>query len=340
MKFYNKIKRNLQLFWHSLFRGMAAADTVIKAPVGSENSSEIVQQVKTGGVFDDMLQQKETQRVKETRDKYYRILREADKWDASNITIVSEDEDGVVFGNTNSVRKKTKQDFMKHSNVYNPENLPLRTIQDNKQFQKKNNLISGFGAVFDSEMIPNGLTDYDTTISIERDGITPRFFLEKYAKKVVVRNNGNRSYVDLYFSIYASQFGKVDAILVSNLYRMFEEKNLRSDLTDFISIEWYSDKAWNSEDVCHFKYDDIKFINIDIFDGNFVLTFDCNVVEDGVDLAKKFKTEELDRKYANEEAKHEGVDIFAIQRKMERDKEKQKNDVDLNNLDSTTLKLS
>ena len=43
MKFYNKIKYNLQLFWHSLFRGMAAADTVIKAPVGSENSSEIVQ---------------------------------------------------------------------------------------------------------------------------------------------------------------------------------------------------------------------------------------------------------------------------------------------------------
>ena len=46
MKFYNKMKRNLQLFWHSLFRGMAAADTVIKAPVGSENSSEIVQQMK------------------------------------------------------------------------------------------------------------------------------------------------------------------------------------------------------------------------------------------------------------------------------------------------------
>ena len=135
MKLYNKIKGNLQLFWHSLFRGMAAADTVIKAPVGSENSSEIVQQMKTGGVFDDMLQQKETQRVKETRDKYYRILREADKWDASNITIVSEDENGVVFGNTNSVRKKTKQDFMKHSNVYNPENLLIRTIQDNKQIQ-------------------------------------------------------------------------------------------------------------------------------------------------------------------------------------------------------------
>jgi hypothetical protein len=146
--------------------------------------------------------------------------------------------------------------------------------------------------------------------------------------------------VDLYFSIYASQFGKVDAILVSNLHRMFDEKNLRSDLTDFVSIEWYSDKAWNSEDVCHFKYDDVKLINIDIFDGNFVLTFDCNIVKDGVDLAEKFKTEELDEKYANEEAKHEAVDIFTLQRKMKRDEEKQKNDIDLDNLGSTTLKLS
>ena len=340
MKLYNKIKGNLQLFWHSLFRGLSAADTVINAPVGSENATEIVQQVKTGGVFDDMLQQKETQQVKEMRDKYYRVLREADKWDASNITIVSEDENGVIFGNTNSVRKKTKQDFMKHSPVLNIGNYPLRTIQDNKCFQKKNSLVGGFNGVFDPEMVPNGLTDYDTTITIERDGITPRFFLEKYAKKVVVRNNKERAFVDLYFSIYASQFGKVDAILVSNLYKIFEEKNFRSDLTDFISIEWYSDNAWNSEDVCHFKYDDMKFVDINVFDGNFVLTFDCNIVDDGIDLAEKFKTKELDEKYEKEEVKHEAVDIFTLHRKMKRDEEKINNSVDINNLNTTTLKLS
>lgn len=340
MKILNKIKGNLQLFWHSLFRGMAAADTVINAPVGSENASEIVQQMKAGGVFDDMLQQKETQQVKEMRDKYYRILREADKWDASNITIVSEDEDGVTFGNINSVRKKTKTDFMKHSPVLNIGEYSLRTIQDNKCFQKKSNLASGFNAVFDPEMIPNGLTDYDTTITIERDGITPRFFLEKYAKKVVVRNNGSRAFVDLYFSIYASQFSKVDAILVSNLYKIFEEKNFRSDLTDFVSIEWYSDKAWNSEDACCFKYDDMNFVDINVFDGNFVLTFDCNIVKNGVDLAEKFKTKELDEKYEKEEAKHESVDIFTLQRKMKRDEEKTNGDIDVNNLGITTLKLS
>ena len=63
-------------------------------------------------------------------------------------------------------------------------------------------------------------------------------------------------------------------------------------------------------------------------------------MKDGVDLAEKFKTEELDKKYANEEAKQEAIDIFTLQRKMKRDEEKQKNDIDLGNLGSTTIKLS
>ena len=238
MKILDKIKANLQLFWHSIFRGMAAADTVIKAPVGSDKSVEIVQQVNGGGVFSDMLQEKETQRVVEMRDKYYRVYKEADNWDASHITIISEDESGVTFGNIDSVKKKTKLDFMKHPPVCNPENLPLRTIQDNKQIQKQNNLISGYNVVFDPDLLSNGLTDYETTLTIERDGITPRFFIEKYAKKMVVRENNGRAFVDLYLPSQASQFGKIDAILVSNLHQMFKERTKKSDITDIISFQW------------------------------------------------------------------------------------------------------
>jgi hypothetical protein len=318
---------------------MAAADTIITAPTGSENSTEIVQQARGGGVMDDLLQQKETQRVVEMRDKYYRVLREADKWDASNITIVSEDEDGVTFGNVDSVRKKTKLDFMKHPPVYNEENLPIKTIQDNKQFQKQNNLISGFNAVFDPDLLPHGLTDFETTLTIERDGFRPRFDLEKYTKRIVVRENGDRVLVDLYLPIHASQFGKVDAILIANLYNIWEEKNLRSDLTDFKTMWWYSDKAWGSEDVCLFKYDDIKFIGTNVFDGSFVLTFDCNIVENGTDLTAKYHTEELDKKYENEETKTDAIDVFTLLRHEKR-KEERENGIDVNNLTNTTLKLS
>ena len=339
MKFLEKVKTNIQIFWHSLFRGMASADAVIKSQTNDEDTIRIIQQVNGGGVFSDMLQKKETQRVVEMRDKYYRVYREADNWDASNITIINEDENGVEFGNINSVRKKTKVDFMKHPPVCNPENLPLRTIQDNKQIQKQNNLISGYNVVFEPDLISKGLTDYETTLTIERDGITPRFFIEKYTKRMVVRENGDRAFVDLYLPSQASQFGKVDAILIANLHQMFDEQIKKSDIIDVLSFQWYSDKAWNSPDICLFRYDDIKFIGINLFDGSFVLTFDCNVVNNGTDLTEKYKTKELDKKYLEEAPKQEAVDIFTA---MRRDKKKKaaENEIDVTNLTNTNLKIS
>ena len=333
MKILDKTKLNVSLLWHSLFRGMASADTLLKSNVSSNDSMEIIQQQRSGGLMDEMLQQQETKRVIETRDKYYRLLKEADKWDTSSLKMTVDENGGVEFSGIDGLKKKTKSDFIKHVEVYNEENLPIRTIQDNKKIQKHSNFI------VDLTLDPN---DFDTTITIKRDGITPRFMLEKYAKKVVVRGSGVRAFVDLYLPSEASQFGKVDAILIANLFKIWEEKNLRSDLTDFVSIEWYSDKAWNSDDVCLFKYDDVKFIGTNIFDGNFVLTFDCKVISDGVDLSEKFKTKELDEKYEKEAPKSDAVDIFALtdyQKRRKNDK-KDKKDVDVTNLTTTTLKLS
>lgn len=339
MKPLKKLRYNLSILWHSLFRGMASADSIIKGQPGiSSDDVGIIREVGGGGVFADMLEQKETQQVVEMRDKYYRVLKEADKWDASTIQIIGESEDGVIFGNTDGIRKKTKLDFMKHPPVYNPQNLTIRTIQDNKQIQKKNNLIGGYNVACDSELFKN-INDFDVTLTVTRDEFTPRFQIDKYTKRIVVRNNGNRAIVDFYLPSEASQFGKVDAILISNLHKIKNENILRSDLTDFLTIEWYSDKAWNSDDVCLFKYDDIKFIGADIFDGSFVLSFDCNIVNDGTDLTEKFKTKELDEKYSEESQKQEIVDIFAYVRREERKKEKNK-EIDTDNLSNTTLKLS
>ena len=333
MKPLKKLRYNLSILWHSLFRGMANADSIIKGQPGvSSDDVGIIREVGGGGVFADMLEQKETQQVVEMRDKYYRVLKEADKWDTSSIQIIGESEDGVIFGNTDGIRKKTKLDFMKHPPVYNPQNLTIRTIQDNKQIQKKNNLIGGYNAACDSELFKS-INDFDVTLTVTRDEFTPRFQIDKYTKRIVVRNNGNRAIVDFYLPSEASQFGKVDAILIANLHRIKDENILRSDLTDFLTIEWYSDN------VCLFKYDDIKFIGADIFDGSFVLSFDCNIVNDGTDLTEKFKTKELDEKYSEESQKQEIVDVFAYARREERKKEKNK-EIDTDNLGNTTLKLS
>ena len=330
---YKRYLANIKFLWHSLFRGMASADRIIEAPLGSTDGVEVIQEVDGGGVYKDMLQGKVTQQVAEARDKYYRIIKEADKYDTSNIRMIinPDNEDDIQFVNTtDSLKKKTKSDFMKHCEVYNKEGLPLRTIQDNKHLERHGSI-----GAFE---LPKGIYDYDTTLMILRDGITPRIELEKFATKIVVRTKGEgRAYVDLYLPTSPGQFSKIDAILISNLKNMWDTKNFRSDLTDFTGFEWYSYHAWNSPEFCLFKYDDIHLVDIDIFDGNYVLVFDCNIVNDGTDMTERLKTEEVDEQYKMKSPKKDAIDIFTLKRRM--DKEEKKEDIDTENLFSTTFKL-
>ena len=334
------MKRNLfrrylgkmEFLWHSLFKGMAAADRVIEAPVGSTDGVEVIQEVGGGGVYKDLLQGKVTQQVAEMRDKYYRVIKEADKFDTSSIRMVinPDNEDDIQFANTGeSLRKKTKADFEKHCEVYNKENLPIRVIQDNKHIEKHGSI--------DTFELPKGLYDYDTTISISRDGITPRIELEKFVTKIVVRTKGEgRAYVDLYLPTMPGQFSKLDAIMVSNLKTIWETRDMRSDLTDFSGFEWYSYHAWNSPEFCLFKYDDVHFVDIDIFDGSYVLTFDCNTVNDGSDMTESLKKPEVDMQYKNKAPKKDAIDLFTLQRHI---RSEETEEIDIENLSSTTFKL-
>lgn len=323
-----RLGTDFRLLWHSLFYGLRAADETMTAQTSGENGIEINKQVKPGGVFSDMLEQKVTKEVEEMRDKYYRVVREADKYKPGDLTMSIDENGEITF--SGGVKKKTVADFIKHSPVYETKDTTLITIQDNKHFEKEVSI--------DNVYTPSGLYDYDTTITVEY-GFTPRFNLEKFVKKVVVRkgNDPERSFVDLYLPTEASQFGKIDAILISNLFAIFNEKNFRSDILDIDKIYWYSDKAWNCEEFCSFIYDDVKPSDVNIFDGSFVFTFDCHTVDEKKDLAEKFKTKELDEKYEKEAPKKNTTDIFAINRKNEREKKKE---IDLDNLGASEIKIS
>ena len=345
MTFFKKIRTNISILWHSLFRGLAAADAVMESQgsVGADGS-EIVQQKSGGGVFADMLQEKVTKEAEETRDKNYRILREADKYDTSSIKMSVDENGEVTFTGTSSrLKKKTKADFIKHPPVYEEEGTRLRTIQDNKTFKTKQTLYGGANAQFaeeDMSHMYNNL-DFDTTLTVTRDFI-PRIPIDKFITKMVVRitESEERSFVDLYLPTKAGQFSKLDAIMVGNIYQMWETGNLKSDITEFKTIEWYSEKAWNSEDLCLFKYDDPKLVKISIFDGSFVLTYDCHVIDEGTDIVAKYKTKELDERYEANAPKKASTDIFAIMNHEKVKKETDTTEIDLSDLGTTTLKLS
>ena len=331
MKFLNNFIKKVKLTFYGLFYGLSNADKIISTQTTSLDSLDSIQQnINNGGVFSDMLEMKQTQQVKEAVDAHYRIYRESQKIDTSSIRIIGEDESGVIFAPITRLKRKTVSDFMKHPPVYNPEDAKIRTIQDNKHLEDK------------YQINPNLLYSYDTTLTVERDNFTPRFKLEKLVKRMVVREcEDNKALVDLYVPSEASQFGKIDAVVISQLHKYMEEKSYKNDLTDFSIFEWVSDKGWNVEDLLLFKYKVNGLISISKYDGSFVLTYVCNIIEDGKDMTEKYKTKELDEKYASEAPKKDVIDIFAYERKIKRDNaKKNKTEIDLENLSTSTIKIN
>lgn len=313
---FKKIRRFFSLLWFAFFQGMVSADKIVRGTTSKDGGNvEVNQNLRAGGVFNDIVENKVTQEVEELRDKMYRVYKESNKYDTSTITL-TEDESGVTFQHTGEkLKKKKKSDFMKRIKVFGEDAVPVRTIQDNYHIERQ-----------DTQSL--GIYDYDTTLTIQRGAFRPRFELEKFVTKIVLRYNdgSKRAKVDFYLPETASQFGKIDAILIANLHQMYDSKQLFSDITDFEKIEWVSYKAWNCDDMCLFSFDEVAPEELNLFDGHFVLTFNCHVLELGKYLPEKYKTKELDNKYQEEAPKKDVIDVSAILRKEKR-QEKDKNNL-------------
>lgn len=321
-----KIYNNIRLMFYSLIYSMSGPNKILTSSNNSNDVEIIDVKNQDGGVFYDLLQEKKTQQVVETVDAYYRVFKESDKFDTSSIRMIDDGENGYIFV-TDRLKRKLKTKFMKHIPIFNPDNLDVRTIQDNRHLENKYETSTS-------------LYKYDTILTVFRDEFTPRFEIDKLVKKMVVRDISNKNcLVDLYLPCEASQFGKIDAIIISNLYTLMNEKRFKSDLIEFTGFEWVSDKAWNSDDICLFKYNVIDIVGINKFDGSFVISYLCEVVNDGTDLTEKYKTESLDEKYKTEAPKRDDIDIFTYERKIKRENEKNKK-INIDNLETTRFKLS
>jgi hypothetical protein len=297
MKIFKRIYDKLKITWSLLFFAMKGADNVIFGHTESNGESVFERHDSAGGVFQDLLEEKVTQEVEELRDKNYRVLRESDLYDTSDIDLQMDEHGNITeFKNAKRLRKKTKYDFQQHIPVFDGDNAVI--IQDNRKFDSET---ENHTAIY----------DFETLLDVTRDGITPRFEIEKFVTKIVVRNgNDDKSmFVDLYVPSEASQFGKIDAMLIANIYRMWESKDYRSDIVDFTGFEFVSYKAWGTEDLFQYRFNNPKLIDIKVFDGSFVLVFDCTVGVFGKYIPEKFKTESLDKKYKEKAPKG---DIFEI----------------------------
>ena len=328
--FFKRIILGVRLFFHGLFWGLRDADLTISSQKDG-NDEEVNHKLEVGRtVYDDLLVGEETQQVKELRDASYRVFREADKYD---VEVLGMERDGANFDNENTVLsaqvKKKSIEVKPRIDTLKTKGYKTILVQDAKEYE--NDIKTREQEALSGEEIDDVKTlIYNITY---KDNITPRFRIERYIKKLVVEESkGKRHRLSLYFSIYARQFVKRDSLFIAELNRIFKNEQHEHDFNEIEKIEFVSDKAFGVESLHQISISNIKYKDIKIFDGNFVVTFTCKYSCD--DATAKYHTEELDEKYEKKALKHDSVDIITLSRRIEKEEQEKEN-----NYDSTILKI-
>lgn len=303
-KWFNNIRFSFSILVHSVFRGMKSADdkTMGMTKEGEIAENAIEEQVQQQGVLNDLERGEVTQEVMELRDSNYRILKHANDYE--------------YLGNGNVVAK-TKSMIQDDLKVFNPENYKVLVIQDNKLVVK--GLVEATRDIEKEGDTVKEDMEERYVLKIERD-VFPRFLIEKYVKKIVIRKfDAFKVKVDLYCSSYARQFIPTDSLFITEMMNIYGKKIRNYDTVDINSIEFITDKAYGVDDITLYKFDSLVYESMNMYDKDFVITYSGVPVCDGLDLTEKYKTKEMDEKYATNAPK-ENAPVISLETAMyERD---------------------
>lgn len=291
--FFKNIRFSLSIFFHSLFRGMKSADdkTMGVTREGKIADNAIEEQIQEQGVLNDLLRGEVTQEVMELRDSNYRVFRHAD--------------DYQYLGNGNVV-EKVKNMLQDDLKVFNPEGYKILLVQDNKLIVK--GFVESTENVESEGDVVKEDKDERYTLKIERD-VFPRFFIEKWVKKVVVRQGNENLKLDLYCSSYARQFNPTDSIFINEMMQIYGKKTRNIDTVDINSLSFITDKAYGAKDLMEYCFDDMKYEGMNMYDKDFVVTYSTNQVFGLTDITDQFKTKEMDEKYATKARKKDALEL-------------------------------
>lgn len=292
MRFIKKIYSKLILFLSSLFFGMKGAESVLTSNRKHESDSSIeVTDDEVGGVFKDILEERITQEVEELRYTSYKVANESKKY--------------RYIGNGKVVKKNESQLTEKHGSIDESDNLPIILIQDNNIVCE--DVLSILNEINNKE---NKKIFSDYTLKIKRR-IFPRFLIEKYVKKIVLKQSDGNYVIDLYCSIYPSQFSeRKDKAFISELKRIKNREVRNSDVLEIDEISFITTNAWGVDDWLKFSFVDFEFYDIIEFDGNYIIRLGCQSNAFMENLLDKIYSESAEKKYETKELKNNTIVDF------------------------------
>lgn len=292
MNVLKKIYYKLRLFFGSIFFGMKGVESVLSSNQKNESGSSInVVDNNSGGVFKDILEERITQEVEELRYTSYKIANESKRY--------------RYVGNGKVVKKNKSQLSEKHGSIDDTDNLPIILIQDNSIIcEDVLTILNEINRKNDKKIF----SDY--TLKIKRS-VFPRFLIEKYIKKLVLKQSDGNYVIDLYCSMYPSQFSeRKDKAFITELNKIKNREVRNSDVIDIDEISFVTTNAWGVDDWFKFSFVDFEFYDIIEFDGSYIIRLGCQSSVFMENLLDSIYSESAENKYNTKEAKTNSIVDF------------------------------
>jgi hypothetical protein len=299
---FNKIINRIKSYLIAFFFGLRSADKKVFGPLDTSANAEgysVNQEDKKDNVFQHLLRGEVTQEVRALRHEMYYIERESHKYKLKD-------------ANTGEGTKKNDI-FSQDLNLEKSDGYPIQLVQENFEVPKrldesmnKHDLEARFST--------NKNLDREYTIKIERD-FTPKFRLEEYADKIVVKKiDDTHALLDIYSTIYEKQFSRVHRAFL-NMLELQYQGTLDPDLTDFKRVSFTTNKAFGSPDLVNYAYKNVVFENIEEFDGFYVLKYYAEIECDGDDLISEFYDAETAKKFEQHAPRKDNKADFMLEKK-------------------------
>lgn len=294
-KFFNEIK----IWAHSLASATKNVETQTLSQVSVdsvEGGINVVQDVNQGvhELAKALLRGELTEEVKQLRYRNYKVDREAKKY--------------KYFSPTLALKKKEGKDN-KFISFDKSDGLEVITVQYNYAISED---------VLDAiNQIENGGRGKKTKYKFEfKRDFTPRFRMEEFAKKVVVKRlDETHAILDFYFSKYPERFFRRsdDKSFRSKVFiheiESIRDKGVKSDMLDVEELRFVTNHAYKQDDLMEFVFKNIMFREVAEFDGDYILRFKASIEHDGIDLTAAFYNKEMAEKYENKEKKELVLDV-------------------------------
>jgi hypothetical protein len=130
--------------------------------------------------------------------------------------------------------------------------------------------------------------------------MTRRFYLESFTKKLNVRNiSETEKLLEFYVSIYPDVDNRTSRLFLSELKKIIENKNRKSDIIDVKEVGFITYKCIGVNDFLEYKYEVTSFDKIIEYNGSYVIKFIAKPIINGEDILTKYKQSELELKYNN-----------------------------------------